>query len=69
MVVEGHCPLCGAVGLTRKRYKGQTWLYCSNGATGPQDAHTAYVVDEAPDPEPAKVETVEARQAPDQESE
>lgn len=41
------CALCGN-GLIRGEANGSIWAYCPIGATGPLDAHTAYVIGELP---------------------
>jgi len=40
-----YCPLCGDIGLFKARIGNEVWAYCGNGAKGPKDAHTAYVID------------------------
>jgi hypothetical protein len=39
-----YCPLCGEIGLARGKHKGAEWAYCPKNATGPADAHTAYIL-------------------------
>ena len=38
-----YCPLCGDIGLFAAVRGEEVWAYCAQGATGPEDAHTAYV--------------------------
>lgn len=38
-----YCPLCGDIGLFAAVRDGEVWAYCAQGATGPEDAHTAYI--------------------------
>ena len=45
-LIDGtYCPLCPAgTQLAEGVYDGKRWAFCPNGATGPEDAHTAYVI-------------------------
>ena len=46
-VVTGtFCPLDGSMHLSAVEWRGQVWVYCPLGATGPLDAHTAYPIKE-----------------------
>ena len=46
-VVTGtFCPLDGSMHLSAVEWRGQVWLYCPLGATGPGDAHTAFPIKE-----------------------
>ena len=38
-----YCPLCGDIGLFAAVLGEEVWAYCAQGATGPEDAHTAYI--------------------------
>jgi len=38
-----YCPLCGDIGLFAVVWDDEVWAYCAQGATGLEDAHTAYV--------------------------
>jgi hypothetical protein len=51
--LEGsYCPLCGEIGLQTKKVGSALYAYCPNGASGPKDAHTSYVIDGGSKPAP-----------------
>ena len=45
--VEGtYCPLDGSMHLPAMEWKGQIWVFCPNRAENPDEAHTAYPINE-----------------------
>ena len=65
-LIQGtYCPLCPAgTQLAEGVYDGKRWAFCPNGATGPEDAHTAYVIGvvEAPRSRVRKPEATEGEE-------
>ena len=45
-VTGTYCPGCGSMHLPAAEWRGQIWVYCAVGATGPGDAHTAFPIRE-----------------------
>ena len=45
-VLGTYCPLDGSMHLSAAEWRGQVWVYCPLGATGPADAHTAFPIRE-----------------------